>query len=360
MEFSGVELMEKLVLLGMTKDVAEIYAGEYESVSRELEEKQSGRGTSYRIGVSETVNALIGSGDVSEKANILKYFWYLENLRTDGEYSFFEVLSEPFQAEERLQLCGDMLYIMALRVENMEDVLAHMAKYGRLVLYKSSLQNRCSLMTRRLNWLRCFVHSVDAENLVCRVIARMNEYFANNRDLQDMGLPEMRADSKKTPGGAVYGEVDFLTKKEQMSEKEARLYYRRLGVLICVTKLLGLTDLHQDNIMATEGGPVILDVECIFDRRVLTDGKVAATCLSMALEQEFGDGSTELANAAFYIGESGKKSTDLFRTYTSEVCAGVWAGIQAVREKSVDILNEIAGEKGEVVPRTVRWVPIAT
>ena len=147
MEFSGVELMEKLVLLGMTKDVAEIYAGEYESVSRELEEKQSGRGTSYRIGVSETVNALIGSGDVSEKANILKYFWYLENLRTDGEYSFFEVLSEPFQAEERLQLCGDMLYIMALRVENMEDVLAHMAKYGRLVLYKSSLQNRCSLMT---------------------------------------------------------------------------------------------------------------------------------------------------------------------------------------------------------------------
>lgn len=402
MEFSGVELMEKLVLLGMTKDVAEIYAGEYESVSRELEEKQSGRGTSYRIGVSETVNALIGSGDVSEKANILKYFWYLENLRTDGEYSFFEVLSEPFQAEERLQLCGDMLYIMALRVENMEDVLAHMAKYGRLVLYKSSLQNRCSLMTRRLNWLRCFVHSVaanypdyagiqitgadahrggrqplvitkadgskivykprsvDAENLVCRVIARMNEYFANNRDLQDMGLPEMNADSKETPGGAVYGEVDFLTKKERMPEEEAKLYYRKLGALICVAKLLGLTDLHQDNIMATEGGPVILDVECIFDRRVLTDGKVAATCLSMALEQEFGDGSTELANAAFYIGESGKKSTDLFRTYTSEVCAGVWAGIQAVREKSVDILNEIAGEKGEVVPRTVRWVPIAT
>ena len=112
--------------------------------------------------------------------------------------------------------------------------------------------------------------------------------------------------------------------------------------------------------MATEGGPVILDVECIFDRRVLTDGKVAATCLSMALEQEFGDGSTELANAAFYIGKGNQISADMFRTYTSEVCAGVWAGMQAVREKSVEILNEIAGSDGRIALQTMRWVPIAT
>lgn len=45
---------------------------------------------------------------------------------------------------------------------------------------------------------------------------------------------------------------------------ELAAYFRRLGALIAVARVLGLTDLHSENLIAQGGWPVIIDLETLF------------------------------------------------------------------------------------------------
>lgn len=60
------------------------------------------------------------------------------------------------------------------------------------------------------------------------------------------------------------GWMQFVEHVQDMTEDRAALYFRKLGALFCLAKLLGITDLHEENIMATAEGPVIIDAECAF------------------------------------------------------------------------------------------------
>ncbi|RCX11377.1 uncharacterized protein DUF4135 [Anaerobacterium chartisolvens] len=78
-----------------------------------------------------------------------------------------------------------------------------------------------------------------------------------NEKNSDYTLPVMEIDPKDNT-------EEFVNKKGSFTEEEAGRYYFKMGMLECAGSVMGVTDLHQDNIMPTAGGPVIIDAECAF------------------------------------------------------------------------------------------------
>lgn len=65
-----------------------------------------------------------------------------------------------------------------------------------------------------------------------------------------------------------YGWEQEVTEVECMCAKEIKEYYYRCGAECCLTYVLGMTDIHMDNVIAHGKYPVIIDTEFMFDRRI--------------------------------------------------------------------------------------------
>lgn len=65
-----------------------------------------------------------------------------------------------------------------------------------------------------------------------------------------------------------YGWEQEVTEAECMCEKEIKEYYYRCGAECCLAYVLGMTDIHMDNVIAHGKYPVIIDTEFMFDRRI--------------------------------------------------------------------------------------------
>ena len=65
-----------------------------------------------------------------------------------------------------------------------------------------------------------------------------------------------------------YGWEQEVTEAEWMCEKEIQEYYYRCGAECCLAYVLGMTDIHMDNVIAHGKYPVIIDTEFMFDRRI--------------------------------------------------------------------------------------------
>ena len=105
---------------------------------------------------------------------------------------------------------------------------------------------------------------------------------------------------------ANYGMEELVTKKPDFTETELHSYYKKMGVLAYAAKLAGVTDLHQDNIMPTENGPIVLDAECAFQINVITSASLNATMIRDSLcsrQNAFGD------DAVSYFTFDGKDGT---------------------------------------------------
>ncbi|HLL47207.1 MAG TPA: DUF4135 domain-containing protein, partial [Longimicrobiaceae bacterium] len=61
-----------------------------------------------------------------------------------------------------------------------------------------------------------------------------------------------------------YGYMEMVTKANVIAVNEQGPYYRKLGRLITVAALFGITDLHEENVMATANGPHLIDAEMGF------------------------------------------------------------------------------------------------
>ena len=57
---------------------------------------------------------------------------------------------------------------------------------------------------------------------------------------------------------------EFIKKKGEMTPNEAKVYFFRAGILKVITDAMAVIDLHADNIMPTEKGPMIIDAEIDF------------------------------------------------------------------------------------------------
>jgi len=58
----------------------------------------------------------------------------------------------------------------------------------------------------------------------------------------------------------------YVKKLSTMSKQTAKEYFYKAGMLQVITDAMAVTDLHQDNIMPTEDGPLIIDAEVDFFR----------------------------------------------------------------------------------------------
>lgn len=104
--------------------------------------------------------------------------------------------------------------------------------------------------------------SLDIDNAV---VGENGMFHVINEKIKDKSIPRlvtMHMESYRgRPGELQYGIQDYQEKKTTYSVDEAKKYYYQMGMLEIASRYLGMTDLHQDNIMPTERGPLIIDAE---------------------------------------------------------------------------------------------------
>jgi type 2 lantibiotic biosynthesis protein LanM len=71
----------------------------------------------------------------------------------------------------------------------------------------------------------------------------------------------LRLRTLKVLNRTTYGWVEFVEHQPCHDQCEVKHYYRRVGMLLCLTYVLGGTDFHQENVMASGADPVLLDLE---------------------------------------------------------------------------------------------------
>lgn len=123
--------------------------------------------------------------------------------------------------------------------------------------------------------------------------------FAELNEMSDeLQLPTMHFRERKG-----YAYAQYAEQKPTKSAPEIRQYYRRLGQTAVASKLLGVNDLHQENIMATPDRPTIIDAETSFLPYVMSARKFTATGIHDALTSFTSIQTTELENNHFVTPE---------------------------------------------------------
>ncbi|RKH44220.1 DUF4135 domain-containing protein [Corallococcus sicarius] len=79
----------------------------------------------------------------------------------------------------------------------------------------------------------------------------------------DPDLPAIRIVAMPHKRGE-YGYMQMVAKANVIALVDQGTYFRKLGRLITVAALFGITDLHEENVMATDDGPYLIDAEMGF------------------------------------------------------------------------------------------------
>ncbi len=87
----------------------------------------------------------------------------------------------------------------------------------------------------------------------------INSYDPSQADI--LSLVTMKIDECRGRDNQPYGIEEYKIKKGTFTAEDAGKYYFQMGVLAVATRYVGLSDLHQDNIMPTKEGPVVIDAE---------------------------------------------------------------------------------------------------
>lgn len=74
-----------------------------------------------------------------------------------------------------------------------------------------------------------------------------------------------------------YGWVEVVEEGRFESRKEVAEYFRRAGSLLCIAHVLRGADLHNENVVATRDGPVLIDSEALL--QPARDSEEAGSCL---------------------------------------------------------------------------------
>ncbi|MBV8750908.1 MAG: DUF4135 domain-containing protein [Candidatus Eremiobacteraeota bacterium] len=193
--------------------------------------------------------------------------------------------------------------------------------------------------------------------------------LSENVDLPTIGF------AAKGEGPRERGYVEFKRKTRVIADRAVGAYYEQLGQVAVASKLFGATDLHQDNVMAVEGGrAAIIDAETSFLPYVMAAKSYAVTGLPSALK-EFASASGGLASNAFVteseeerLGEDELKPETVARlrendllgsgTYRDEFIRGIRTLIATVDENETAIVNHLWELLGQTT--RARYVPLET
>lgn len=93
------------------------------------------------------------------------------------------------------------------------------------------------------------------------MMAFLNSKMLPDEVLRGKALPTMHID----PSSKTESRIDKVGSKENpISFENAKLFYYKLGMIEVASVVMGVTDLHTENIIYTGEGPVIIDAECSF------------------------------------------------------------------------------------------------
>ncbi len=120
-----------------------------------------------------------------------------------------------------------------------------------------------------------------------------------------------------TPTGGVEDEV---IKYPDMDNTQAKQYFFQMGMLVFALQLAGMDDAHQDNIIPTEQGPVLIDAECLFSPSVLGSQNISSNGVYDAFAREEAPGGGK-ASAVFQI-ETVGQSTQVYQEYAMQILNG--------------------------------------
>ena len=145
-----------------------------------------------------------------------------------------------------------------------------------------------------------------------------------------------------------YGWVEHVASRPVSDEAGVERYYRRAGTLVCLCRVLGLDDIHAENLIAVGNRPTVVDAETILspaiaprnvpfddDTAGVVDGTVAATGLVPATDDDpREDGGGLLASAAG-LGGRAAEAVDHGITTTEVVAPNT--DLMRARETSVTV-----------------------
>lgn len=89
----------------------------------------------------------------------------------------------------------------------------------------------------------------------------------------------------KTLNRSTHGWVEYVEQLPCQSLDEAKRYYQRSGMLLCLLYLIEGTDVHHENIVACGEHPVLVDMETLFHHRVKEIVSTGDSALDLAEEQ---------------------------------------------------------------------------
>ncbi len=147
------------------------------------------------------------------------------------------------------------------------------------------------------------------------------------------------------------GLMQFAEHVQDMAKDQVPDYFRKLGGLFCLAKLLGISDLHEENIMATAEGPVIIDAECAFLLSVVEPRNFSDLLFGHVLHV-FNDGI--LCNATFEAGGQ----VPAFYSQSEYFCQGYQTAARCLMDNMEAVLNKYMKILGSAC--SIRIVPVPT
>jgi hypothetical protein len=206
---------------------------------------------------------------------------------------------------------------------------------------------------------------VDSQN---SLFALLNSYGAK--------LQTMKTLAEKDEAGY----AEFVQHQPEKTGEEIHDYYYRMGQLAVATKLLGVNDLHYENIMAAGPGPTIVDAETSFQLHVMAARTFSSTALNEGIYKYVSIKDLNTSNNFFYTAterdewaDDTNRSKPEWKYFIEKKRRGDLIG-GGPYEKSFlagidDFVNIITKHSDEIIKRTadkvdnlecIRVVPVST
>ena len=173
-------------------------------------------------------------------------------------------------------------------------------------------------------------------------------------------LPTMEFTEKTAKGSAEpYSYVEFGNQTDEKNKKQIVTYYRQMGALAVIAKLTGTDDLHQDNIMATKTGPLVIDGETAFLPHVMAAGSYIDTTIAPALTQFYDDSTNGFRTKDNPQAIQTIRSKDMLTpSYKKAFFEGAEQTIKLIRKNKAAVTNLILGKMKAL--SNARLVPLQT
>lgn len=149
---------------------------------------------------------------------------------------------------------------------------------------------------------------------ICLAFEAFVDWYVSKSGMLDVKIP--KGIYKET-----YAYNEFVEKIYCRSNKEVERFYTRYGYLVAICYLLGINDLHLENVIANGEHPVIIDLETLFQIPSQIEGDSAfldmlkrleteSVAASMLLPRQASLGGKEAINLSAFDGKGGELSGD--------------------------------------------------